>query len=424
MRTETTFDYLATIPPLPPSAILSNSSSKNKVYKKCHTKPMPLIGYGTSNRSQSEIYDAIKAGARHLDCASLYGNEAIVGKALSQFITENPFISRSHFFITTKVWCEDYEPNDMYMSVRQSLHRLNIEYVDCILLHWPFVMRKYCPFVHHSSLTIKDVWKYSLEPILTTYKLTNYIGVSNFDCNQLYDLLKCDIPPCVNQIECHINFGQGDLVNFCHENGVHVVAWSPLSKGKYLKTNNVGSDIALKWLLQRGIGVIPSSKKKKHVEENMSVWKPILNLLQYDELYENSDKHFTKNLEEKMPQPNKDLFSLVDYSPVFLKNVSFIGPVQYFTPYETHSVSNKLNQSFMKALCSFADPGRRIFPDFIGIWPSTSSYTSLITGKLLHLLMSLICNLFILIGYPISLTELGTNRFIMKERLRNYKIHH
>lgn len=411
-----TINHLITIPPLPPSALLSKPSSDNRdVYKNIHTKPMPLVGYGTSNRSQSEIYNAIKAGARHLDCASLYGNESLVGRALTQFITENPAISRSHFFITTKVWCEDYEPDDMYNSVRKSLDRLNVEYVDCVLLHWPFVMKKYHPFVRHSSLTIEDVWKYSMEPLLISYKLTNYIGVSNFDREQLSCLLKSKIPPCVNQIECHLNFGQRDLVNFCHENGIHVVAWAPLNKGKIKLKRKIKAEVALKWLLQRGIGVIPSSRNKEHVGENMEVWKPMLNVMHYEDLYGNNDKISTNDFTGQS-QLNKEDSSLVDLSQIFMKNVSFIGPIQHYSSPDIETTTYYLNQELMIFFCSRAEPGMRMFPDFIGIWPSSASYTSRVTGKVLHVFMSLLCDFLIIIGYPINLTDLSSKRTMAKER--------
>lgn len=230
---------------------------------------MPWVGLGVFNVDEGrQVRDAVtwalEAGYRHIDTASLYGNERGFGEAVRA-----GGIDRADIFVTTKVWNTDqgYEPT--LRALDASLHRLGMEYVDLYLVHWP------------RPLLTEETW-HAMEQILEEGR-ARAIGVSNFMIHHLEQLLAgADVPPAVNQVEFHPHLQQPELVDFCERHDIRFEAWSPLKRGRILdhptltaigETHGVtAAQVVLRWNLQRGIATIPKSVTKHRIEENADLF--------------------------------------------------------------------------------------------------------------------------------------------------------
>ena len=244
---------------------------------------MPMIGFGTTRLVEAQILGAIEAGARHIDCARLYGNERGVGNAIKR-----SGVPRSEFFVTTKVWNDAHRPELAKASILASLQDLQLDYVDLALIHWPNAWKPGTVLVPDSSVNHAKTWAALAE--LVKEKKIRSLGVSNFDQAQLEVLFQAietnNYPPCcVNQIECHPFFQNTSVLNFCKAQGIHIVAWSPLAKAKASLAsdhrlftiarmrNCTVYDVVLRWHLDRGVIVIPKSSKPENVKRNLDVLK-------------------------------------------------------------------------------------------------------------------------------------------------------
>lgn len=230
---------------------------------------MPQLGYGVYQVTKAEcercVADALKVGYRHIDTAQSYFNEEEVGNAV-----KNSGISREKLFITTKVWIEHYGYEECRKSVLESLRKLQLDYLDLVLLHQPFA-------------DYYGAWK-ALEELYAEGKL-RAIGVSNFYPDRLVDI--CSFPrikPMVNQVETHPHDQQKTAHEWMKKYGVVHEAWAPFGEGrgglftdpvlakigaKYGKTV---AQVILRWHLQRGIVVIPKSTHIERMEENFNVF--------------------------------------------------------------------------------------------------------------------------------------------------------
>lgn len=234
---------------------------------------IPAIGFGTykckEGDGQKAILEAVKAGYRSFDTATIYGNEEEVGSALKQ-----SGLPRSEFFITTKVWMT--RSHDPEASLDESLKRLGTDYVDLFLIHWPitqFPDGKLDP-----NMSYIDFWK-AMEAIPKTK--ARAIGVSNFTVNKLKKLLEtAKVVPAVDQCELHPRLQQQKLVDFCHEHGILPEAFAPLGHGKLAQTGvdevakKHGVDmgqIAISWNVQRGVGVIPKTSTPSRMKTNQEL---------------------------------------------------------------------------------------------------------------------------------------------------------
>ncbi|WP_317045592.1 MULTISPECIES: aldo/keto reductase [Arenibacter] len=230
---------------------------------------MPYLGLGVYlSEDGKEVTNAVKwaleEGYRHIDTASIYENEEGVGKGIRE-----SSIDRKEIFVVSKVWNGDQGYDSTLKAFEASLKRLNLDYLDLYLVHWP-VKGKY-----------KDTWR-ALE-YLYGQKRVRAIGVSNFMQHQLEDLLKtAKIVPMVNQMEFHPYLVQQELIDFCNKNTIQYEAWSPLMQGhifeldimkslaeKYHKTI---AQIVLRWSLQKGVVTIPKSSKKDRIEANADIF--------------------------------------------------------------------------------------------------------------------------------------------------------
>lgn len=230
---------------------------------------MPWFGLGVylSQEGQETINavkEAIKAGYRSIDTAAFYKNEESVGQAIKE-----AGVPREELFITTKVWNTDQGYESTLAAFNESLKKLDLEYIDLYLVHWP-VKEKY-----------KETWK-ALETLYKEGKV-KAIGVCNFQIHHLEDLLAdAEIAPMVNQVECHPRLTQKELLSYCQEHQIQLEAWSPLGRGKMLeeptlkglaaKYKKSVAQIILRWDLQCGIVTIPKSVKKQRILENADIF--------------------------------------------------------------------------------------------------------------------------------------------------------
>lgn len=230
---------------------------------------MPQLGYGVYQVSKDEcercVLDALEVGYRHIDTAQSYFNEEEVGNAIVK-----SGIPREELFITTKVWVEHYGYEETQGSIIDSLHKLQTDYIDLVLLHQPFS-------------NVYGAWR-ALEDLYTSGAI-KAIGVSNFYPDRLVDICSfARIKPMVNQVETHPHNQQIEANKWMQKYGVCHEAWAPFGEGRNgLFTDETLVDIGkqygkssaqvmLRWAIQRGIIVIPKSVHKERMVENFNVF--------------------------------------------------------------------------------------------------------------------------------------------------------
>ncbi len=230
---------------------------------------MPILGYGVYQVTPEEcercVRDAISVGYRSIDTAQAYHNEEGVGNAVSK-----SGIPREEFFITTKVWLSNYGEAKATTSIDESLHKLKTDYVDLFLLHQPF--NDYYGAYRALEKAYRD-------------GKVRAIGVSNFYPDRFIDLSShVDIKPAVNQVETHVFNQQTVAQQIMQRYGTEVMSWGPFAEGRNdFFTNetlqNIGAkygksvaQTALRFLVQRGIIVIPKSTRIERMKENFDIF--------------------------------------------------------------------------------------------------------------------------------------------------------
>jgi methylglyoxal/glyoxal reductase len=234
---------------------------------------MPGLGIGVFKVEEgpelvNAVKFAIKHGYRSIDTAAIYENEEGVGQAIQEGLAETG-LSREELFVTSKVWNADLGYESTLAAFETSLKKLQLDYLDLYLIHWP-VAGKYI-----------DAWR-ALETLYKEGKV-RAIGVSNFQVHHLEDLMKdAEIKPMINQVEFHPRLTQEEVRAFCKANEIQVEAWSPLAQGQLLDNpvlqeiaNHYNKSIAqviLRWDLQNGVVTIPKSTKEHRIVENADVF--------------------------------------------------------------------------------------------------------------------------------------------------------
>lgn len=230
---------------------------------------MPQIGYGVYQVDPSEcekcVGDALKVGYRMVDTAQAYHNEEGVGAAVAK-----SGIPREELFLVTKIWISSYGYEKAKASIDESLRKLGTDYIDLMLLHQPFCDR------YGAYRALEEAYKQG--------KL-RAIGVSNFYPDHLIDLASnVEIPPMVNQVETHVFDQQIKAQKYMEEYGCHIMSWGPFAEGRNnFFTNPVLMDIgkkygksaaqvALRWLIQRGVIIIPKSVHVERMEQNLDIF--------------------------------------------------------------------------------------------------------------------------------------------------------
>lgn len=230
---------------------------------------MPVLGYGVYQVSNQEceqcVLHAIEAGYRLIDTAQAYGNEEAVGNAISKCN-----VPRDDLFLTTKVWISNGGYEKAKASIQESLRKLQTEYIDLLLIHQPF--NDYYGTYRAMEEAYKEGW-------------LRAIGVSNFYPDRLIDLCQfVEVPPAVNQIETHVFQQQKQAHKYMEKYQVQHESWGPFAEGrKDFFTNPVlveigkkygksTAQVALRFLIQSNVVVIPKSVHKEHMLQNIDVF--------------------------------------------------------------------------------------------------------------------------------------------------------
>jgi diketogulonate reductase-like aldo/keto reductase len=233
---------------------------------------MPIIGLGTFRSKENDAYNAVKValeqGYRHIDTAMIYGNEEEVGRAI-----KDSGVPREELFITTKLWNSDQGYESTLKAFETSLKNLGLDYVDLYLIHW---------FKGYDKAL--DTYR-AFETLYEQGKV-KAIGVSNFNVHHLMYLLEhAKIPPMVNQVETHVSLQNHFLHDYCKEHNIQLEAYAPLmshhiedllkneTMAKVAKKHNKTiPQIAIRWLIERDIVVIPKSITPSRIAQNFDVF--------------------------------------------------------------------------------------------------------------------------------------------------------
>lgn len=234
---------------------------------------MPVLGLGVFRaKDHDELVEAIThaiiSGYRSIDTASIYGNEEAVGEGIKKGLAATG-LKREDLFITSKVWNEDMRQGRVIEAYKESLRRLDLDYLDLYLIHWP-VPGKY-----------KEAWL-ELEKLYHA-GVVKSIGVSNFQKHHLEDLKTvATVKPVINQVEFHPFLTQVPLRTYLKEEGIQAESWSPLMNGEILtnptmlklaeKYGKSVAQLVIRWNIQSEVVVIPKSTNKGRLEENISVF--------------------------------------------------------------------------------------------------------------------------------------------------------
>jgi len=260
-------------------------------------REMPIVGLGVykatkENEVENAISHAFACGYRLIDTASAYKNEDGVGRGIKA-----SSIPREELFIITKVWNTAQRMGDVEGAFHRSLERLQLDYVDLYLIHWP-VTGCYI-----------NTWK-ALENFYSS-GLAKSVGVSNFSIQNLEALKEVsDIVPAVNQIECHPLFYQKDLISYCKNNGICVQAYAPLARGAYLnrdvliqigeKYGKNSAQVGLRWAIQQGTSIIPKSVHADRIKENIDIFDFTLTEIEMKAITELDEQYRSSGVPEDM----------------------------------------------------------------------------------------------------------------------------
>jgi diketogulonate reductase-like aldo/keto reductase len=230
---------------------------------------MPLLGLGVfpmkeGAETEEAVLTAFEAGYRSIDTASIYANEASVGRAIAHC-----GIPREEIFITTKVWNSDQGYQSTLKAFERSRKKLMVDTIDLYLIHWP-VKGRYL-----------ETWK-AIEKLYQEGSV-RAIGLSNFLIHHLKDILAgCDVAPVINQVEFHPLLQQKVLHQFCIDNKIQLEAWAPLGQGELLtnptilhlayKYGKTPAQILIRWDIQHRVVTIPKSSRSQRIIENSRVF--------------------------------------------------------------------------------------------------------------------------------------------------------
>ena len=258
---------------------------------------IPDIGFGTWNIPYGEdcekaVFEAIKAGYRHIDTAGAYGNERSVGLGVKAALREGLIEKRSDIFITSKLWNTNRSYNKAFRGFDKSMRNLDLDYIDLYLIHWPANKVRY----KNPSEVNAVAWQ-ALEELYTEGRV-KAIGVSNFLPHHIEELKKsAKVLPMVNQIELHVGYMQEGVVAYNENNGIVTEGYSPLGTGALLeneilcemakKYQTTASAICISFLRKRGIIPLPKTTSPDRMSENLRLIRideedmEILNKLTY-----------------------------------------------------------------------------------------------------------------------------------------------
>ena len=234
-----------------------------------NTDTLPLIGFGTwdvrGNRGKEIIKDALTVGYRLIDTAEMYGNEEIVGAAVRE-----SGIARDAVFVTDKISHKCNSVTETKRAVQDALKKMGLDYLDLMLIHEPYS-------------TYEAMYQGLCEAMREG--LVTHIGISNFNESQLSALLRTpEVKPFVNQIESHVYYPQLVFEEKLRLQGIRMQSWGPFTERRRDifrerilmeiadKHNKTAGQVALRYLVQNGIHVIPKSSRRSRMEENLAIF--------------------------------------------------------------------------------------------------------------------------------------------------------
>ncbi|XP_034036226.1 aldo-keto reductase family 1 member A1-B isoform X2 [Thalassophryne amazonica] len=264
---------------------------------------MPLIGLGTWKSEPGKVKQAVtwalKAGYRHIDCATIYANEAEIGESLEEALGPGKALRREDVFVTSKLWNTQHHPEDVEPALLMTLKDLKLKYLDLYLMHWPHAFqrgdvafpKKEDGTMLYDNIDYKLTWA-AMEKLVGK-GLVRAIGLSNFNKRQIDDILSVAIiAPAVVQVESHPYLAQTELMAHCRNQGLVMTAYSPLGSpdrawkdpkepvvleepviaALAAKYNKSVAQIVLRWQTQRGVVTIPKSVTESRIRENIQVF--------------------------------------------------------------------------------------------------------------------------------------------------------
>jgi 2,5-diketo-D-gluconate reductase B len=246
---------------------------------------VPALGFGTWQLTDEKAVSiALETGYRHIDTAQIYENEQLVGNAIA-----NSGIDRKDIFLTTKLWTTNFKTNDVHSSFQESLDKLQTDYVDLFLIHWP-----------NEEVPLQETLS-AMQEIKDSGKI-KAIGVSNFPVTLMKQALDLGFDLACNQVEYHVMLSQNPVLKFARENDMFVIGYSPLARGslennptllKLAKKHNKSiAQIALRWLMQQeNVAAIPKASHEQHIRTNFEIFDFTLDDIDLDTLEAMNGNH-------------------------------------------------------------------------------------------------------------------------------------
>ena len=259
------------------------------------TGAMPAVGFGTLIPDPVATRQATKAaletGFRHLDCAERYRNEAAVGEAVQEALKAGT-VRREDLFVTTKLWNSNHRPERVKPAFDASLKRLQIDYADCYLIHTPFAFQpgdeqdprdEHGRVIYDSGVTLAETW-HALERLVDDGRC-RAIGLSDVTLDKLKEIVAvARIKPAVVQVESHPYLPEWELLDFCREQGIVLLAFAalghamdpsviddPVITAIAQRVRKTPAQVALAWAVQRGSAFLTTSTKPRRIQENFDI---------------------------------------------------------------------------------------------------------------------------------------------------------
>ncbi|MGO4567754.1 aldo/keto reductase [Rhizobium sp. 2YAF20] len=256
---------------------------------------IPVVGFGTlipdPHATRQATETALQIGFRHLDCAERYRNEEAVGDAM-QAVFKAGTVQRQDVFVTTKLWNTNHRPERVKPAFEGSLQRLQVDYIDCYLIHTPFAFQpgdeqdprdEQGHVIYDAGVTLIDTWR-ALEGLVDDGQCKS-IGLSDITLEKLKEIVaQARIKPAVAQVESHPYLPEWELLEFCQKHGIVLLAFAALGHGMEPKVledpvitaiaQRVGktpAQVALAWAVQRGTAFLTTSITPRRIAENFEI---------------------------------------------------------------------------------------------------------------------------------------------------------
>jgi diketogulonate reductase-like aldo/keto reductase len=256
---------------------------------------IPAVGFGTlvpdPAATKQATKTALDVGFRHFDCAERYRNEDVVGEAMQDVFSAGA-VRREEVFVTTKLWNSNHRPERVKPAFEASCRRLQLDYVDCYLIHTPFAFQpgdeqdprdEHGQVIYDPGVTLVETWQ-ALERLVDDGRC-KAIGLSDVTLEKLREVVAAArIKPAVVQVESHPYLPEWDLLDFCREQGIVLLAFAALGHGlspKMLddpvitgiaqRVHKTPAQVALAWAVQRGTAFLTTSTKPRNIQENFDL---------------------------------------------------------------------------------------------------------------------------------------------------------